>query len=92
MKTTLSEQNNKIRDLQNQIEIIDANNQAGLMSWSTIYNQLKDSVVLIQTNLGLGSGFVYDTEGHIITNHHVIEDAETNTKTSEIRLHYCLFL
>ena len=77
MKTTLSEQNNKIRDLQNQIEIIDANNQAGLMSWSTIYNQLKDSVVLIQTNLGLGSGFVYDTEGHIITNHHVIEDAET---------------
>jgi len=77
MKTTLSEQNNKIRDLQNQIEIIDTNNQAGLMSWSTIYNQLKDSVVLIQTNLGLGSGFVYDTEGHIITNHHVIEDAET---------------
>jgi S1-C subfamily serine protease len=77
MKTTLSEQNNKIRDLQNQIEIIDANKQAGLMSWSTIYNQLKDSVVLIQTNLGLGSGFVYDTEGHIITNHHVIEDAET---------------
>jgi S1-C subfamily serine protease len=47
------------------------------MSWSTIYNQLKDSVVLIQTNLGLGSGLVYDTEGHIITNHHVIEDAET---------------
>ncbi len=77
METTIAEQNNEIRDLQNQIEILDANNQAGLMSWSTIYNQLKDSVVLIQTNLGLGSGFVYDTEGHIITNHHVIEDAET---------------
>lgn len=77
METTLAEQNNEIRDLQNQIEILDANNQTGLMSWSTIYNQLKDSVVLIQTNLGLGSGFVYDTEGHIITNHHVIEDADT---------------
>ena len=77
MQTTIAEQNNEIRDLQNQIEILDANNQTGLMSWSTIYNQLKDSVVLIQTNLGLGSGFVYDTEGHIITNHHVIEDAET---------------
>jgi S1-C subfamily serine protease len=77
MEKTVAEQNNEIRDLQNQIEILDANNQAGLMSWSTIYNQLKDSVVLIQTNLGLGSGFVYDTEGHIITNHHVIEDAET---------------
>ena len=77
VEITIAEQNKEIRDLQNQIEILDANNQVGLMSWSTIYNQLKDSVVLIQTNLGLGSGFVYDTEGHIITNHHVIEDAET---------------
>jgi S1-C subfamily serine protease len=25
---------------------------------------------------GTGSGFVYDTEGHIVTNYHVIEDAE----------------
>jgi len=25
---------------------------------------------------GVGSGFVYDTEGHIITNYHVIEDAD----------------
>jgi len=47
------------------------------MPWPTIYNQVKDSVVLIQTNLGLGSGFVYDTKGHIITNHHVIQGAET---------------
>ncbi|MBN1784357.1 MAG: trypsin-like peptidase domain-containing protein [Candidatus Bathyarchaeota archaeon] len=77
METTIAEQNNEIRDLQNQIEILDSNNQTGLISWSTIYNQLKDSVVLIQTNLGLGSGFVYDMEGHIITNHHVIEGAET---------------
>ena len=77
METTLAEQNNEIQDLQNQIEILDATNQTGQMAWSTIYNQLKDSVVLIQTNLGLGSGFVYDTKGHIITNHHVIEDAET---------------
>jgi S1-C subfamily serine protease len=77
METTLAEQNNEIRNLENQIAILDANNQTGTISWSTIYNLLKDSVVLIQTNLGLGSGFVYDTEGHIITNHHVIEDAET---------------
>jgi len=47
------------------------------MPWPTIYNQLNESVVLIQTELGLGSGFVYDTKGHIITNHHVIDDAET---------------
>ncbi|PVX23851.1 MAG: trypsin, partial [Candidatus Bathyarchaeum sp.] len=29
------------------------------------------------TDLGLGSGFVYDTKGHIVTNHHVIQSAET---------------
>ncbi len=50
-----------------------------------IYELSKDSVVLItvkeQTLYGLepfasGSGFVYDKEGHIVTNNHVIEDAE----------------
>ncbi len=30
---------------------------------------------------GTGSGFVYDSEGHIITNYHVIEDAEELTAT-----------
>ncbi|MGD9130125.1 MAG: trypsin-like peptidase domain-containing protein [Candidatus Bathyarchaeota archaeon] len=77
METTLTEQSSEIQDLQNQIEILDIVNQTGLMPWSTIYDQLKDSVVLIETNLGLGSGFVYDTEGRIITNHHVIENATT---------------
>ncbi len=77
MEASLTEQSSEIQDLQNQLEIFDAINQTGLMPWPTIYNQVKDSVVLIQTNLGLGSGFVYDAKGHIITNYHVIEGAET---------------
>ena len=77
LETSLAEQSSEIQDLQNRIEILDTINQTGLMPWPTIYDQLKDSVVLIQTNLGLGSGFVYDMKGHIITNHHVIEDAST---------------
>ena len=77
MEASLTEQSSEIQDLQNQLEIFDAIDQTGLMPWPTIYNQVKDSVVLIQTNLGLGSGFVYDTKGHIITNHHVIQGAET---------------
>ncbi len=77
METNIIEQSSEIQDLQNRIEILDAINKTGLMPWSTIYDQLKDSVVLVQTNLGLGSGFVYDLQGHIITNHHVIEDADT---------------
>ncbi len=92
METSLAEQKNEIQDLKNQIEIIDVTNQTGLMPWPTIYDQLKYSVVLIQTDQGLGSGFVYDEKGHIITNHHVIEDADTiqvtfldgNTTTANI--------
>jgi len=30
---------------------------------------------------GTGSGFVYDTEGHIVTNYHVVENAEELTVT-----------
>ena len=50
-----------------------------------IYDLSQDSVVLItvkwETLTGLepvssGSGFVYDEEGHIITNNHVIEDSD----------------
>jgi S1-C subfamily serine protease len=77
IETSLSERSNEIQDLQNQLEIFDVIGQTGLSPWSTIYNQLNDSVVLIQTDLGLGSGFVYDTKGHIITNEHVIDGAET---------------
>ncbi len=44
-----------------------------------IYNQTRRSVVLIEVRMstggGQGSGFVYDSEGRIITNHHVVEDA-----------------
>jgi S1-C subfamily serine protease len=75
IETSLNEQGNLIQDLQNQLEILYVTNQTGSISWPTIYDQLKSSVVLIQTDLGLGSGFVYDLEGHIVTNYHVIDGA-----------------
>jgi S1-C subfamily serine protease len=78
IQTKLNEQNTEIQDIQNQLEILDViGARSGVTPWPTIYNQLKDSVVLIQTDLGLGSGFIYDKQGHIVTNHHVIKDAET---------------
>jgi len=47
-----------------------------------IYEAVADSVVLIQVqtafSAGQGSGFVFDKKGRIITNNHVVEDAETN--------------
>ncbi|MER3545596.1 MAG: 2-alkenal reductase [Chloroflexota bacterium] len=40
-----------------------------------IYKRVSPAVVYIETDNGSGSGFVYDKEGHIVTNNHVIQDA-----------------
>ena len=40
-----------------------------------LYQQVLQGVVSIQTNGSLGSGFVIDNEGHIVTNQHVVEGA-----------------
>ncbi|HXF84402.1 MAG TPA: trypsin-like peptidase domain-containing protein [Anaerolineales bacterium] len=42
-----------------------------------LYQRVLPGVVSIRTDIGEGSGFVYDDKGHIITNHHVIEGAST---------------
>ncbi len=46
---------------------------------TTLYERVSPGVVAIQTlsetGGGLGSGFVYDREGHIVTNYHVVENA-----------------
>ena len=45
-----------------------------------LYDNVNQGVVAIQTigtlGEGLGSGFVYDNQGHIVTNYHVIEGAD----------------
>ncbi len=40
-----------------------------------LYERANPGVVHIVTNAGEGSGFVYDTAGHIVTNNHVVEGA-----------------
>jgi len=48
-------------------------------SLQQLYQQVMPGVVSIQVSTadggGLGSGFVYDTQGHIITNFHVVDGA-----------------
>jgi 2-alkenal reductase len=42
-----------------------------------VYQQANPSVVYIITALGSGSGFVYDNQGHIVTNNHVVEGSRS---------------
>jgi S1-C subfamily serine protease len=42
-----------------------------------LYNAVLPGVVAVRTDTGLGSGFVFDSEGHIVTNQHVVEGAST---------------
>jgi len=77
LQESLNSQRQQLQDLQQQFNILGYINQTGLLPWPEIYNLIKHSVVLIQTEAGLGSGFVYDQQGHIVTNYHVIEDAIT---------------
>lgn len=40
-----------------------------------LYQQVLPGVVAIRTQNSLGSGFVFDSEGHVVTNQHVVEGA-----------------
>jgi S1-C subfamily serine protease len=46
-------------------------------SLASLYQQVIPGVVSIRTDTGQGSGFVFDTDGHIVTNQHVINGAST---------------
>jgi S1-C subfamily serine protease len=60
---------------------------------SDIFSKVQDSVVQVTTtnkdiagplNSGLGSGFVYDNDGHIITNYHVVALASSGESSNNI--------
>jgi putative serine protease PepD len=47
-----------------------------------VYRKVAPSVVQIETGEGLGSGIVFDSRGHIVTNAHVVGTARTFTVTT----------
>jgi putative serine protease PepD len=49
-----------------------------LSAAAAVYQRVKDGVVEVETSAGAtGSGFVIDEEGHIVTNQHVVQGAES---------------
>ncbi len=68
----------EINDLKDQIKLVEYTNQTDSLILTHLYNMTRRSVVLISvttpTGGGTGSGFVYDYEGRIVTNNHVVED------------------
>jgi S1-C subfamily serine protease len=47
--------------------------EQGSRTAESVYEAVYKSVVVVETTLGQGSGFIYDDEGHIVTNWHVVE-------------------
>jgi S1-C subfamily serine protease len=43
--------------------------------FSGIYSDAVDSVVIVATNTGQGTGFIIDRDGYIVTNYHIMEGA-----------------
>lgn len=57
--------------------------------WAQIADQTSPGVTAIQVGVdgevaGLGSGFVYDDQGHVITNNHVVAPADTEGGQVEV--------
>jgi S1-C subfamily serine protease len=75
----LSSATNEIAKLRDSIAIQSKGNASRNLGLTLIYNNTRNSVVLITVSGpsgdAQGSGFVYDLEGRIITNNHVVEDA-----------------
>ena len=63
----------EIESLQDEVRISGLPDDTPNIGFIELYNTTRNSVVLIETDIGSGSGWVYDTDGHIITNNHVVE-------------------
>ncbi|MCW4049189.1 MAG: trypsin-like peptidase domain-containing protein [Candidatus Bathyarchaeota archaeon] len=80
LRFRLNSAQQEIDNLKEQVKIAEVGNASDNLILTQLYNSTKQSVVLISVRTaeggGTGSGFIYDSEGRIITNNHVVGDAE----------------
>ncbi|WP_455278302.1 S1C family serine protease [[Eubacterium] cellulosolvens] len=80
----LSDLRERMTELQSRIELIGGSESNGIRDQKVYALTEKSVVQILNKQMGLeglepaasGSGFIYDKNGHIITNNHVIEGAE----------------
>jgi len=79
LQIQIQDTNDEISDLRDIVIAQEPLNVSYLPGLNAIYNQVRGSAVLITVRTAAritsGSGFVYDYEGRIVTNYHVVEDA-----------------
>lgn len=61
-----------IKENQQELKLLKASSGE---DFSGIYSDAVESVVIVSTNVGQGTGFFVDKEGYIVTNYHVIDGA-----------------
>jgi len=74
------------RDSEGQAQIpnqIPSRSESELSDIADLYERVRESVVSIQTANSRGSGWVFDTENHIVTNNHVV----AGVSEAEVTLH-----
>ena len=67
--------------LEDQVVSVYESNGAAVVNISTVVIAYDFFMRAVPQEGGSGSGFVYDTDGHIVTNYHVVENAEELTVT-----------
>jgi S1-C subfamily serine protease len=84
-QSELSDLRERMTELQSRIELIDGSGSNGIRDQNVYALTEKSVVQILNKQMGVdgleptasGSGFIYDKKGNIITNNHVIEEAET---------------